>query len=87
MITNPDHDHPINYLSNNTDSSLVSPVSLLTDRSVYTDSQKGQNAHVGVLSHTIVGVLPQLKTVEVSKCCHVLMYTIHWKPHCIGNQH
>ena len=46
MITNPDHDHPINYLSNNTDSSLVSPVSVLTGRSVYTDIQKGQNAHL-----------------------------------------
>ena len=46
MITNPDHDYPINYLYSNTDSSLVSPVSLLTDRSVYTDSQKGQNAHL-----------------------------------------
>ena len=67
MITSPDHDHPVNYLSNNTDSSLVSPVSLLTDRSVYTDCQKGQNAHlpganghVGMLSHNIVGDLPQL---------------------------
>ena len=33
------------------------------------------------------GVLPQLKTVEFFKCCHVTMYSFHWKPHCIGTQH
>ena len=44
MMTNPDHDHPINY------------------------SKRAKRPHAWVLSHTIVGVLPQLITVEVSNC-------------------